>query len=77
MITLFQRLWRFIKVRSAIRHAKNMNALTFKRYYVIQVLGEIRVYDRKHINFLIEKGILYKKLRSSYELRKFCLYVTK
>lgn len=77
MITLCKRLWRFILVRSAIRHADKMRKLTNKQHYVIQVANRIRVYDRIKINRLIDMGILRKELREAYCLRKFCIYYTR
>lgn len=76
MIELCKRLFRFIQVRNAIRHADRMQKLTGKRHYVIQVFKKIRVYDRLHINLLISRGVLHKRLKDNLELTKVCLYYT-
>lgn len=77
MIDLCKRLIRFLRVRSAVRHADRMRKLTGKRHYVIQVFGKIRVYDRQHINMLIDRGVFSKRLRDFIELDRFCLYISK
>lgn len=76
MIELCKRLIRFLLVRNAIRHADRMQKLTGKRHYVIQVFKKIRVYDRLHINLLISRGVLHKRLKDNLELTKVCLYYT-
>lgn len=76
MIELCKRLIRFLQVRNAVRHADRMQKLTGKRHYVIQVFNKIRVYDRLHINLLIARGILHKRLKDNIELTKVCLYYT-
>ncbi len=76
MIELCKRLIRFLQVRNAIRHADRMQKLTGKRHYVIQVFNKIRVYDRLHINLLIARGVLHKRLKDNVELTKVCLYYT-
>lgn len=76
MIELCKRLIRFLQVRNAIRHADKMQKLTGKRHYVIQVFKKIRVYDRLHINLLISRGVLHKRLKDNLELTKVCLYYT-
>lgn len=76
MIELCKRFIRFLQVRNAVRHADRMQKLTGKRHYVIQVFNKIRVYDRLHINFLIARGILHKRLKDNIELTKVCLYYT-
>lgn len=76
MIELCKRLIRFLQVRNAIRHADRMQKLTGKRHYVIQVFNKIRVYDRLHINLLIARGVLHKRLKDNIELTKVCLYYT-
>lgn len=76
MIELCKRLIRFLQVRNAIRHANRMQKLTGKRHYVIQVFKKIRVYDRLHINLLISRGVLHKRLKDNLELTKVCLYYT-
>ncbi|MBR4535962.1 MAG: hypothetical protein IKO62_04815 [Bacteroidales bacterium] len=76
MIELCKRLIRFLQVRNAIRHADRMQKLTGKRHYVIQVFKKIRVYDRLHINLLISRGVLHKRLKDNLELTKVCLYYT-
>lgn len=77
MIELIRRVWRFLKVKYAISHAKKMHASTRKQYYVIQVYNVIRVYDRQRIDLLIRQGILDPRLSEAHELRKVCLYYTK
>ena len=77
IITVFKRLSNFIKVRSAIREANKMQKLTRKRYYVLKIFNKIRVYDRSHIDYLINEGILHQRLRSFAELQKICIYFTK
>lgn len=76
MIELCKRLIRYLQVRNAIRHADRMQKLTGKRHYVIQVFGKIRVYDRLHINLLIARGVLHKRLKDNVELTKVCLHYT-
>lgn len=76
MIELCKRLIRFLQVHNAIRHADRMQKLTGKRHYVIQVFKKIRVYDRLHINLLISRGVLHKRLKDNLELTKVCLYYT-
>ena len=76
MIELCKRLIRFLQIRNAIRHADRMQKLTGKRHYVIQVFNKIRVYDRLHINLLIARGVLHKRLKDNIELTKVCLYYT-
>lgn len=77
MIKVWKRFFRYMRVRNAIRHADRMKKLTGKRHYVIQVNNRIRVYDRSHINWLIAKGVFYKKLKNNFELTKICIYYTK
>lgn len=76
MIELCKRLMRYLQVQTAIRHADKMQKLTGKRHYVIQVFKKIRVYDRPHINLLIARGVLHKRLKDSLELTKVCIYYT-
>lgn len=79
ILTLLKRLWNFLRLKSAIKHANKMHEASYppKRYYVMQIFNKIRVYDRSHINFLINEGVLHKKLRRAIELEKVCLYYTK
>ena len=77
MMILFKRLVNFIKVRSAIREANKLSKLTKKRYYVLKIFNKIRVYDRSHIDYLINEGVLMQRLRDFRELQKICIYFTK
>ncbi|MBI9055509.1 MAG: hypothetical protein JEY96_16925 [Bacteroidales bacterium] len=77
IFTLLKRLWNYLRLKAAIKQADKMKELTKKRYYVIKILKKIRVYDRNHIDFLINEGLLHQKLRKAIELEKVCLYFTK
>lgn len=77
MMILFKRLANFIKVRSAVREANKLSKLTKKRHYVLKIFNKIRVYDRSHIDYLINEGILHQRLRNFRELQKICIYFTK
>lgn len=77
IFTLLKRLWNYFRLKAAIKQANKMADLTKKKYYVIQIFKKIRVYDRSHINYLINEGLLHKKLRKAIELEKVCLYFTK
>ena len=75
--TLFKRLWNYFRIASAKKQADKLHVLTNRRYYVIKIYNKIRVYDRAHIDFLINSGILAQRLRNSLELQKICIYFTK
>ena len=75
--TLFKRIWNYFRVKAAIKHADKMHLLTGKRHYVIKVFNKIRVYDRSHIDYLINSGVLAQRLRNAVELQKICIYFTK
>ncbi|MBP8040332.1 MAG: hypothetical protein KAZ36_00305 [Bacteroidales bacterium] len=75
--TLFKRIWNYYRIKSAIKTANKLHDLTGKRHYVIKIFNKIRVYDRSHINFLINDGVLHKRLREANELQKICIYFTK
>lgn len=77
MIKVWKRFFRYMQVRNAIRHADRMKKLTGKKHYVIQVFNKIRVYDRSHINWLIDKKVLHPRLKNAYELTKIAIYYTK
>ena len=74
--TFVRRVWNYFRVKSAIKHAKKMRAKTRKQYFVLKVFNRIRVYDREHINRLIDAKILHKKLRNSLELTKYSIFYT-
>ena len=77
MFTLCKRFMNYVRVKSAIRHADKMHLLTRKRFYVIKIHDQLRVYDRDKVNYLIDCGILKKELRGAMELQRVCLYYTK
>lgn len=77
MKTLINRLKNYLQVRNAIRHANRMHKITRKRYYVIKIYNQIKTYDRAHIDYLINEGILHQRLRNFAELQKICIYFTK
>ncbi len=74
---IFKRLINYIQVKNAIKNANRMNQQTKKRYYVLKIFNKIRVYDRTHINFLVDKGLLSKKMKEAYWLQKHAIYFTK
>ncbi len=76
LVTIIKRLIRYTRVKNAVNHANKMSELAKKEMFVIQVFKKIRVYDREHINKLIDAGILSKKLNYDDELRKACIYTT-
>lgn len=76
-MTLWNRIWNYFRVKSAIKYANKMHKISRKRYYVIKIFNKVKVYDRTHIDFLINEGILHNKLRDFRELQKFSLYFTK
>jgi hypothetical protein len=75
--TFIKRLWNYFRIKTAIKHANKMHEITKKRHYVIKIFNKIRVYDRSHINYLINEGVLSQRLRQSLELQKVCIYYTK
>lgn len=77
IFTLLKRFWNYLRLKAAIKQADKMKELTRKKYYVIKIFKKIRVYDRTHIDFLINEGVLHQKLRKAVELEKVCLYFTK
>jgi hypothetical protein len=77
IFTLFKRIWNYFRVKAAIKQANEMKELTKKKHYVLRIFNKIRVYDRAHIDFLINEGLLHQKLRKAVELEKICLYFTK
>lgn len=76
MIQIFIRLWNYIRVRNAVRYADKLHRLNNKTYYVIQIGGKIRVISRIQANFLVNSGVLRKRMRNDYYLRMYSLYVT-
>jgi hypothetical protein len=76
LLTIIRRFFRWLSLKSAVRTAKQMHALTRRKQYVLQVNGRTRVYNRIKINMLIDMGILSKKLRDARELEKFSMYFT-
>lgn len=77
MFKLCKRFMNYVRVKNAIRHADKMHLLTRKRFYVIKIHDQLRVYDRDKVNYLIDCGILRKELRGAMELQRVCLYYTK
>ena len=76
MFQLCKRLFNYIRVKSAIKQANRLAQLTKKRHYVIKVHKKIRVYNRIHVNFLIQQGVLHPKLKNAIELQKISIYYT-
>lgn len=74
--TIIKRWTNSVKVSNAKRQANQMHKLTNKQYYVIQIYGKMRVYDRNRINLLIDRKVLSTRLRSNIELKKVCVYYT-
>jgi len=77
IVILYKRLVNRIRIKNAIKQANRMNQLTKKRFYVLQIFGRIRVYDRNRINLLIERGVLSKKMKQALYLQKVSIYFTK
>jgi hypothetical protein len=77
LITIIKRTINYLAVKHAVRNANKLHKISKRRHYVIKIYGKVRVYDRAHINFLINEGVLHKKLRNWVELEKHCLYFTK
>jgi hypothetical protein len=75
--TFLKRIWNYFRVKAAISHANKMHQLTGKRHYVLMVFNKVRVYDRTHVNYLINEGVLAQRLREALELQKICIYFTK
>ena len=76
MFQLCKRLINYIKVKSAIKQANRLAQLTKKRHYVIRVHKRIRVYNRTHVNFLIQQKVLHPKLKDALELQRISIYYT-
>jgi hypothetical protein len=76
MFQLFKRLYNYIRVKSATKQANRLARVTKKRHYVIKVHKRIRVYNRTHVNFLIQQGVLHPKLKNALELQKISIYYT-
>jgi hypothetical protein len=74
--TLVKRIWNYFRVKSAIKTANKLAQVSRKRHYVIKVFGKVRVYDRSHIDYLINEGLLSQRLRNAIELQKVCIYFT-
>lgn len=75
--SLIRRIYNYFRIKSAIRYADKMHEQTRARYYVLKVFNKIRVYDRAHIDFLINEGVLAQRLRKATELQKISIYFTK
>lgn len=75
--TLINRIWNYFRIKSAIKTADKLHELTKKRHYVLKIFNKIRVYDRSHIDYLINDGVLHKRLREAKELQKYSIYFTK
>lgn len=76
LFTILRRFFNYLALANARREAIRLHNITRKKYYVLKVRNKIRVYDRRKINMLIDKGILSKLLRDVLELHKFSLYFT-
>jgi len=76
MFQLCKRLYNYIRVKSAIKQANRLAQLTKKRHYVIKVHNKIRVYNRTHVNFLIQQKVLHPKLKDALVLQKVSIYFT-
>lgn len=75
--TLIKRIWNYYRIKSAIKTANKLHKISGKRQYVIKIFNKIRVYDRSHIGYLINEGVLSQRLRNAVELQKVCIYFTK
>ncbi|MBR6904492.1 MAG: hypothetical protein IKN32_06530 [Bacteroidales bacterium] len=50
--------------------------MTKKRYFVIKVDGNVRVYDRDKIDELVRLGIFRKEMKDYLYIIRQCLYHT-
>ncbi len=77
LVIMYKRIRNRMKIKSAIKQANKMHMMTKKQFYVIQVFGKIRVYDRNRINLLVDRGVLSKQMKNALYLQKVCIYFTK
>lgn len=77
LIIVYKRWRNRIRVKNAIRQANKMHKLTGKQFYVLQIFGKVRVYDRVRINLLVDRRVLSKKMKEAYYLQKVAIYYTK
>jgi hypothetical protein len=77
LVIVYKRWRNRIKVKSAIKQANRMHKMTKKQFYVLQIFGKIRVYDRVRINLLVDRKVLSKQMKSAIYLQKVAIYFTK
>ncbi len=77
IITYFKRLFRYLAVKDAKRHATRMAKEMNTSFYVVQLFGKLQTLQRWQINHLIKKGVLHEKLRDAIELSKACIFIAR
>ncbi len=75
MLEIIRRTYNYLRVRSAVKTAKRLHSQTGKKYYVLQIHGKLRVLTRIQIDYLVEAGVLHRRMKQDYYLRKYSLTV--